>query len=1527
GMVFEGPSGRGKDVVVDAALTVAGFVEAKQAEGPTPAAKKYYRLTGSMNYGELETVVRKARQEGSLVVISEMNSLPSGFLEGKLNDLLTGNAAQGFGVIATMNSTDYRGRERLSSALANRVLYYRIQDYTEDELRELGRYVTRKGSNLDMEENIEYAVKAHVWLRDQIPEARLRPTSRDFLNALRLHQEDSVPIEESVAKVYGFYLRFSETKAWPDRRELLGHTVKRPIESVRNILENMANFIVPAALRPIRVRIDASDPTQSGGYYRLEQRELVMRARAFDSGDWIETLFHEGSHGMVTRGLEGALDLSLPLFQDLEDIRQENTFRYHFAHSNLSDESIAEKRFARILTRLDVNDLIAWQGARVGFLTLRDMFQYTLIAYAKGIVTEAHVQAMATVIGENLAVNPFAAAFPHLETARQAAQSIARTLDEEEVQFAQYRAAQIMGAIRQDYLAIPNEVFRKPPTEESRQEQELEATRNRLEAMTWQPQKIEIEERPGVSSKAPDPGAIKKAQQEVEAQRAKILSEMQKAVSQQLTQMEEDLQYQGGATPQRLQEIRAQLTDPDHPAALVAHLNKLNDSSFNKRVKRILTGVQQKEKAFPKKLLAEGRKTLGKILSLAVGAIAIAVVVFKISEIAPGIYQGLKSYPNAFWIAPIVGAIIVAIVVVKYFPKFALVNIQKDLQEGEDQPRGERHQVVHKEEGARSDAIIEDLAPLPPRRVEVIPVQKIVRDENIQSAAQTIEHELDGWIQDFYDTRLSPDRVYGRRGRPDVRRMMTGDINTAFVTTGGVNERTHKHLIIYGRYFKDQWTPILEEFFHFLFEQGFQLTVYLDEQRYVENITTVAQLQATFNQSDNKAYQNREEDRHLMFTDFRSRHPTERFRGFDWESLQKKVEALYAYAAFRRVAEGKWEAKPAPVPPAVPSTPTPPGAHPSGLRLDSTRLQADIDQVKQFLRDNGLDDTEGKRWKKIQNPDGSMGIDLNLGGTRVSDVSALAGLVNLQILDLEGTQVSDVSALAGLVNLQELSLGGTQVSDVSALAGLVNLQLLNLVGTQVRDVSALAGLVNLEFVDLGTTPISDRSVVYPIFENNKSPRKLRVTLQDGQNIGYIHLPSDVRARIEARQKVPAAPPAPSQAAQKALSFDDQVAHAQSILRQLGLPENRLRILRDVNVDGSPGLALDLYGSGNTIDVKELEVLKNVVGLSTGSWMRSFSFLRALPHLQTLDFIGGRREHLADLQYLPNLQEVYLEVDIFEQGKGQFYDIFDHNHAPERLTIYNRINQQTDRYTYQDYLAENHRRVAEQKARLEQFLARNEMGLVALQVVESPAGQQKLTLSINEFESEVVGRGGQLDHWDLLNGLTEIENIDIHPRFLVHLGLNVRSKIKNLRLLIYKKRNEPNDYTLEGFDHLEDVSMLEEILPVSAVAQNYETLLLQDPYLLALTGRPLKTINLFMLINNMATLERKRDAFLPAIDLLFRSHPHPEEFKIEFHGIISDVALTITYADYQRMKSIPEVSSQELSNFLEKLVDPTASMDY
>ncbi|MFM9950258.1 MAG: COR domain-containing protein [Saprospiraceae bacterium] len=102
--------------------------------------------------------------------------------------------------------------------------------------------------------------------------------------------------------------------------------------------------------------------------------------------------------------------------------------------------------------------------------------------------------------------------------------------------------------------------------------------------------------------------------------------------------------------------------------------------------------------------------------------------------------------------------------------------------------------------------------------------------------------------------------------------------------------------------------------------------------------------------------------------------------------------------------------------------------------------------------------------------------DLRLSeNKRLSDLSPLSGLSNLQLLDCSSTQVSDLSALSGLSNLQELSCAMTQVIDLSPLSGLYNMEHFWCSATEVSDLSPLSGLYNLKVILCDFTQVSDLS--------------------------------------------------------------------------------------------------------------------------------------------------------------------------------------------------------------------------------------------------------------------------------------------------------------------------------------------------------------------------------------------------------------------------------------------------------------------
>ena len=107
---------------------------------------------------------------------------------------------------------------------------------------------------------------------------------------------------------------------------------------------------------------------------------------------------------------------------------------------------------------------------------------------------------------------------------------------------------------------------------------------------------------------------------------------------------------------------------------------------------------------------------------------------------------------------------------------------------------------------------------------------------------------------------------------------------------------------------------------------------------------------------------------------------------------------------------------------------------------------------------------------------------LNLGdsgqsGNQISDLSPLAGLINLRNLSLWGNPLSDLSPLRGLKNLTRLVFSRTQVSDLSPIAGLINLRVLDFNVANVSDLSPIAGLINIEYLGFPNNNVSDLSAI------------------------------------------------------------------------------------------------------------------------------------------------------------------------------------------------------------------------------------------------------------------------------------------------------------------------------------------------------------------------------------------------------------------------------------------------------------------
>ena len=133
------------------------------------------------------------------------------------------------------------------------------------------------------------------------------------------------------------------------------------------------------------------------------------------------------------------------------------------------------------------------------------------------------------------------------------------------------------------------------------------------------------------------------------------------------------------------------------------------------------------------------------------------------------------------------------------------------------------------------------------------------------------------------------------------------------------------------------------------------------------------------------------------------------------------------------------------------------------------------------LPDAGIGDLTGLQFATNLN-ELFLGTWWENAGNQISDLSPIAGLVELRELRLDENPISDLSPLKNLKNLTHLVCRDTPVSDLSPLAGLINLRLIFLnANPNISDLSPLSGLINLEVLHLTDNKVSELS---PLAELN-----------------------------------------------------------------------------------------------------------------------------------------------------------------------------------------------------------------------------------------------------------------------------------------------------------------------------------------------------------------------------------------------------------------------------------------------------------
>ena len=1250
GMVFEGPSGRGKDVTLIQTLRQNGFVDAKEADASIPSHKRYYHLTASLNFDQIAAAIQQAQKEGALMIVSELNLLPSAWVDGKLNDLLTGRGAeglaQGFAFFATINSVDFSGREKLSTALQNRVIYQRIEDYSQAELLQIAKAVRGSVSEKDVDQLVNF----HAWVRENAGGVHRQPTTSELLNALDGMKRGS-SFAEARDDVYGliFLSRVLGGKALPSDQELADFKEKRSVDNTR-VLQLVAGFTIPREKGPIAIKLDASDPKQAGGYYNMGDNSITLYAGAFSFGskfDWMDVFDHETSHGATTRVFHGLTpgygDSLEPLYQDLEDVRHEAAFKQLYPHSNLGRPSENEIRLRDIIKRKDTARLLAWLMQFENKLTLKNMFQYTLTAYARELFSKEEAAAFAEAVENMFPGNPIRLALNHLDRAREIARAIPTTPEEEEIQFQQYRALKLMQSMRDDFSKIPKD-FKppvKPPTK-TNQEKSVQTSVARLQNQELLP---------------PSPKALPDIE----------------PVAEPVAQVSSAGTFPKQKISERLWLLWARWSYPMIKlvfARVVWNLISL---------KNLLT-----------QWIAQAKRPV--FIAVLLGGLGYGLFQLYLKFLASPAPSIISSLPPATIRVPSFTWHDAAAVLLAWFGLFLfrpwieafiyrwawLVELEKKLGHFFESTFdrwpwlvkffgfvfGRAGTMAHEESIPESEhALTITRQPILPSKVR-LHFTEWLRSPYMIEVARELHHELVAAFDDFFNRKLEPSRLYGREGRLDVERFFTGDPSRSFIRSGGVEAAQPKEIVVAREVTSGVLDAIVQEIFAFLFENGFTVTVYDSPYSYVEEISTLSDLSNVLSQKTRVP-------REVIEQDLKGRKKPGEYVLVDFPDLQRRVEALYLYGLFKgaihereRKAEGEIGTS----------------------ELTAEEFERQIETAKAFLKKNQISEDalhidRDSAGMSISIPNQSMPVELTdlesltsltyfsleyvNSYAEVLDLTPLSHLTRLRSLKFHRVNLGDLSPLKNLSNLRslflpsagntidldlisemsqlrELQLSFSRIKNFLSLQKLKNLTHLYLDFTGEHDLGPLKELRELEFLAV------DDVVSGSIFGGDKS-RAFDDFLREHPNRGKLLLrvwSSGVNYQ-ERRYEPPE------------LTFEEQPEAAKQFLRDNGLEESRLRPLGD----GTFALSLsdtaltDLRPLENLTRLSELELrntqvmdlepLRNLTRLTDLGLSRTPVFslqpLRRLTNLKRLNLYGTDVYNLEPISSLSNL--VYLALNV------------------------------------------------------------------------------------------------------------------------------------------------------------------------------------------------------------------------------------------------------------------------------------------
>ncbi|WP_422135416.1 AAA family ATPase [Endozoicomonas sp. ALD040] len=250
--LIEGPAGRGKDATLN--LLIKSVKQQAQERGET--MPEVFPLNAcDCSWEQLCEAIQKAKVDGGIVIISEMNLMDSQHLEGELNDILAGDAHPGFHLFATINPPEYSGRKPLSPALKGRFRHVPIRQYSSTELQTIAEKVLPE--NEQGKTVAKMLTEKHCRLRAYLQRKNLplQPTSLDLQNVARAINRGGNFTEKAVHQCLTQHYRLYLMAANLSLKELPESTALAMSKgAIHSGLCQWFNQVVPGISRPWLIR-------------------------------------------------------------------------------------------------------------------------------------------------------------------------------------------------------------------------------------------------------------------------------------------------------------------------------------------------------------------------------------------------------------------------------------------------------------------------------------------------------------------------------------------------------------------------------------------------------------------------------------------------------------------------------------------------------------------------------------------------------------------------------------------------------------------------------------------------------------------------------------------------------------------------------------------------------------------------------------------------------------------------------------------------------------------------------------------------------------------------------------------------------------------------------------------------------------------------------------------------------------------------------------------------------------------------